>query len=312
MILPRIVITAGDPAGIGPEIIAKALSRPALSRVCRPVVIGDSRVFARYGIVPSSLPASFINIATPGLTNMVPGRISVATGRASFRYIEKAVHLIAAGHADALVTAPISKAAINCAGIHYAGHTELLAALTATKNCAMLMAAGKLRVVMVTRHIPLIETGKKITKKTIIDTTFLLNDFLKTSARINTPRIAVCALNPHAGEAGLLGREEGSVILPAVEELRHSGIDVVGPLPGDSAWQKIKRGEFDLLVAMYHDQAMTGLKCLAPEKIVNITVGLPFPRTSPGHGTAFEIAGADKADCRPMIEAIRSAAGLCR
>lgn len=311
MSLPRIVITAGDPAGIGPEIIAKAVVHPGIARICRPVIIGDSRVFARYGIVPPSLPASFINVPTPGLARFVPGSISVATGRASYAYIDRAVRLIGAGRADALVTAPISKAAINCAGIHYAGHTELLAALTGTKNCAMLMAAGKLRVVMATRHIPLSSVGKSLTKKTIVDTTVLLHEFLEKSARIAKPRIAVCALNPHAGEGGLLGREEGNVILPAAEELRRRGYDVAGPVPGDSAWQKMKRGAYDLLVAMYHDQAMVGLKCLAPEKIVNITVGLPFPRTSPGHGTACEIAGRDTADHRPMLEAIRAAAALC-
>jgi 4-hydroxythreonine-4-phosphate dehydrogenase len=172
----------------------------------------------------------------------------------------------------------------------------------------MMMMAGRLRTIMVTRHIPVSAVGRTITPKGIVEAACLGDQFLKKYEGIDAPRIGICALNPHAGEAGLIGREEVTVIRPAIVKLRQMRINCEGPLPADSAWQRHAAGEFDMLITMYHDQAMIPLKCIAPDKIVNITAGLPFIRTSPGHGTAFNIAGKNKADPRPMIEAILCAA----
>jgi 4-hydroxythreonine-4-phosphate dehydrogenase len=240
------------------------------------------------------------------------GKVSVTAGRAAYDCICRAVEMVEGGAADAIVTAPLCKASLNLAGINYAGHTELLAALTGTKDYAMLMAAGDLRAVMVTRHLPLMETAQHLSAAEIVRVTALSQRFLQERAAIPSPRIAVCALNPHAGEGGLLGKEEGKIILPAVRLLKGKGFNVDGPLPGDSAWVKLQKRDFDLMVAMYHDQVMIGLKCIAPEKIVNITIGLPFVRTSPGHGTGFDIAGKNVADPRSTIEAVRLAVELSK
>ncbi len=304
--LPRIIITMGDPAGIGPEIIIKALASPAVFRACRPIVIGDRR------LLPGPLPSRSVieHIPVDDIDAIETGRDSAVCGRAAYAWIRRASDMLGKGEADALVTAPLSKAALHLAGVHFAGHTEMLASLSGTKDFGMLMAAGRLRAVMVTRHMPLADTGKKIRVKDIVDTTRLSVHFLRGRCGIKAPRIAICAMNPHAGEGGLLGREEGKVISPAIAKLAALGVSADGPLPGDSAWMKMIAGRYDLLVTMYHDQAMIGLKCCDPEKIVNITMGLPFIRTSPGHGTGFDIAGRDRARPGAMIESILVAAKL--
>ncbi len=238
------------------------------------------------------------------------GKFSRVTGAMSYLWLKRSIELAKSGRVNAIVTAPISKEALHLAGINYSGHTEILADLTKTKNYAMLMVSESLRAVMVTRHIPLSGVSKEITKEKITSTALLLNGFLRARYKIKNPRIGVSALNPHAGEGGILGSEEGKVIFPAVLELKKKNINVSGPLPVDSAWLKMKEGEFDLLVCMYHDQVMIPLKSICPEKIVNITCGLPFIRTSPGHGTAFDIAGRNIADERPMVEAIKAAVFL--
>jgi 4-hydroxythreonine-4-phosphate dehydrogenase len=307
--LPLIAITAGDPAGIGPEIVAKALRSPRVRAACRPVVIGDRRLFKT-----AALPGVFrmIDVAVPRYASLRPGRPSPKTGRASYEYIVRAVELVRNREAEAIVTAPVSKAAVNSSGIAFKGHTELLAELSGTDEFAMLMIAGKLRTVMVTRHIPVAETGRRLTTRSIVRTALLAERSLRGEFGMRQPKLAIAALNPHAGEGGLLGGQESFIIEPAVRMLRAGGISAEGPLPADSAWIKLKAGKFDLLVTMYHDQAMIGLKCLAPDRIVNVTAGLPFVRTSPGHGTGFDIAGKDIADPRPMIEAILCAARFAR
>lgn len=310
MALPRLAITIGDPAGIGPEIVRKIIEYKPLYKICKPIIIGDIRLFK--GIKQNKLLFEFVDIPVSDIGQIKPGQISIASGKASYDYICKAVNLVENNKADAIVTSPISKAALNLAGFPFQGHTELLASLTNTKNYAMLMVAGKLRSVMVTRHIPVCETGKKLSIDKIVKTVILSNNFLQNKINKLKPRIGICALNPHAGEGGLLGKEEDKIILPAIDYLHKKDVNVVGPLPVDSAWLKAKKGEFDLLVTMYHDQTMIALKCIAPEKIVNVTIGLPFVRTSPGHGTGFDIAGKNIANPLPTIEAIKIAASFCK
>ena len=308
---PRIGITIGDPAGIGPEIVKKAIESLEIKKVCTPVVIGCG--FSIFGdrLLKRSSGTDYADVSCENISSIVPGKVSASAGLASFRFLERSIELLEQGKIDAVVTAPISKEALKLAGIKYSGHTEFFADYTRTKDYAMLMAAGDLRAVMVTRHMPLSEVSKNITAGMIVSASKLTRRFLAEKFKIKDPRLVVCALNPHAGESGLLGKEEGSIITPAVRSLLNKKIRVVGPLPADSAWHKMVTGEFDLLVGMYHDQVMIPLKCLSPEKIVNITVGLPFIRTSPGHGTAFDIAGKNMADPASMIEAIKTAAKLC-
>jgi len=306
MYKPIVAITIGDPAGIGPEITGKALLTKAVHAACIPFVIGDISLIPGFGSAQKKFGCPFVNI--PFLKRLRYGLSSRDTGRASYEYIISSLELIGKKKAYALVTAPICKESIHLAKINFPGHTELLAAHTHTKNFAMMMAAGNFRTIMVTRHIPVSSVGKTITVNRIVETASLADGFLKARLGIRSPRIGICALNPHGGEAGLIGKEEINIILPAVKKLSASGIHAQGPIPADSAWKEHSAGKFDMLITMYHDQAMIPLKCLAPEKIVNITVGLPFIRTSPGHGTAFNIAGKNKADPRPMIEAILCAA----
>lgn len=312
MSLPRLAITIGDVAGIGPEIVSKALSIGRICKICEPIIVGNLRILKKYGLDSNRFPCRFIDLPVKEIQKVKSGKISKVSGFAAYKYICKAVELIESGEADGLVTAPISKAALNLAGIRYSGHTELLASLTHSKNYAMLMVSGKLRAVMVTRHISIKDVSGQLSKKNIIDTILIAQKALKKEFGIKSPRICVCSLNPHSGESGLLGNEEKRTIEPAVKTLKSMGLRIAGPLPPDSAWVKLIRGEFDLLVTMYHDQAMIGLKCLDPRKIVNVTIGLPFIRTSPGHGTGFDIAGKDAADPVPMIEAIKLAATLCK
>ena len=311
MALPRIVITLGDPAGIGPEVVLKALASPRVKKCCHAIVVGDKRLFAaKKGVF--SLPATMVDVPVAGIARIRPGTLSAAAGEAAFQWVCAAVKMIAAGDADALVTAPLSKEALHRAGRRYPGHTELLAALTQSKNIAMMMVAGTVRSVMMTRHAPLKEVAGLLSVKEIVTTTRLSCAFLQQHACLKNPRVALCALNPHAGEGGLIGREETTIIIPAVRALRAAGIAATGPVPADTAWRHARQGAYDLVVTMYHDQTMIPLKIIAPEKIVNITVGLPFVRTSPGHGTAFDIAGKNCADPRSMIEAMVTAARLSR
>lgn len=310
MPLPRLAITIGDPAGIGPEITGKALSERSIYAVCRPLVVGERRFLKTLSSLEKRFPLRVVDVPSSG--RIEPGKLSAAAGRAAYGYVLKAVSLVQDGEAEALVTAPVSKEAIVRAGIPFSGHTELLASLTQAPSCAMLMVAGPCRSVMVTRHIPVKKIAAALTTRDIVTTTLQAVRFLEQHARIRRVRVGVMSLNPHAGEGGLLGTEEKTVIRPAIAALRRKGIEAEGPLPPDSAWLKAKNGTYDLLVAMYHDQTMIGLKCLAPEKIVNVTAGLPFVRTSPGHGTAFDIAGTGIADARSMIEAIKTAASCVR
>lgn len=326
MTLPTIAITMGDAAGIGPEIIMKALAAPQVRGFCRPLVVGDAARLRRAGeIVKQPLVVDSIADAKdarwePGRVDcidlpLIPadlpfGRTSAIAGEAAFRFIERAVRLVEAGGAQAICTAPLSKEALHAAGHRYPGHTELLAALTGTPEVSMMLTAPRLRVIHVTTHIGLLDAIERIDAPLVERVIDRAHDSLR-KAGIARPRIGVCGINPHAGENGLFGRgEEATKIEPAVRHAQARGIDVKGPLPADTLFFLAARGDFDIVVAMYHDQGHGPIKVLGLESGVNITVGLPVVRTSVDHGTAFDIAGRGIADERSLIEALRQAAEL--
>ena len=326
MSLPTIAITMGDAAGIGPEIIMKALARLEARTICRALVVGDARRLARAGsIVGSTLRIERRESArdaryAPGTVEcidlaLVPddlpfGVTSPVAGEAAFRFIERAVRIVETGEAQAICTAPLSKEALPAAGHRYPGHTELLAALTNTPEVSMMLVAPKLRVIHVTTHIGLLDAIARIDAPLVERVIARAHDTL-TRAGIARPRIGVCAINPHAGENGLFGRgEEAEKIEPAIRNVRARGWDVRGPLPADTLFYLAARGDYDIVVAMYHDQGHGPIKVLGLEAGVNITVGLPVVRTSVDHGTAFDIAGKGLADERSLVEALRQAAAL--
>jgi 4-hydroxythreonine-4-phosphate dehydrogenase len=326
MTLPTIAITMGDAAGIGPEIIMKALAGERVHEFCRPLVVGDAaRLRKAGGIVGQELTVDVIADASRAIyaprrvtcidLPLVPadlpfGRTSAIAGEAAFRFIERAVRIVEAGHAQAICTAPLSKEALHAAGHKYPGHTELLAALTGTAEVSMMLTAPKLRVIHVTTHIGLLDAIERIDAALVERVIARAHETL-TKAGIRGPRIGVCGINPHAGENGLFGRgEEASKIEPAVRNARSRGIDVKGPLPADTLFFLAARGDYDIVVAMYHDQGHGPIKVLGLESGVNITIGLPVVRTSVDHGTAFDIAGKGVADERSLVEALRQAAEL--
>jgi len=328
MSLPTIAITMGDAAGIGPEIIMKALASPEVHALCNPLVIGDAERLRVAGeLVGSGLKIETLddpaeaayrhgNVECIDL-NLIPadlpfGRTSAIAGEAAYRYIERAVRIVEAGQAQAICTAPLSKEALHLAGYRYPGHTELLAALTHTPEVSMMLVAPRLRVIHVTTHMGLLDAIARIDAPLVERVIGRAHDTL-VRAGIKEPRIGVCGINPHAGENGLFGRgEEASKIDPAVKKCRARGWDVRGPLPADTLFFLAARGDYDIVVAMYHDQGHGPIKVMGLEAGVNITVGLPVVRTSVDHGTAFDIAGKGTADERSLIEALRQAAALAR
>jgi 4-hydroxythreonine-4-phosphate dehydrogenase len=326
MLRPIIVITMGDPAGVGPEIIMRSLAHSEVYAWCRPLVIGDAgRLLAAAALVDS--PLEVRAVSGPGDArfqcgtvevvdlNLVPadlpfGQVSAVAGEAAFRYIERACRLVVAGEADAICTAPISKEALHAAGHRFPGHTELLAHLTGTPEVSMMLTAPNLRVIHVTTHIGLLDAIARI-EPGLVERTIVRGHDTLVKAGIVNPRIGVCAINPHAGENGLFGRgEEAEKIAPAIAACRARGWAVEGPLPADTLFFRAGRGDFDLVVAMYHDQGHGPVKVMGIEAGVNITVGLPVVRTSVDHGTAFDIAGTGVADERSLLEALRQAVEL--
>ena len=326
MATPIVGITMGDAAGIGPEIIVKALGVKRVYEWCRPVVIGDARrlrkaaqiVGARTSIHAVPDPANagqrFGEIDCIDIA-LVPedlpfGKLSAAAGNAAYHFIARAVELATAGKIAAICTAPLNKEALHAGGHVYPGHTELLAKLSNTPEVSMMLTTPKMRVIHVTTHIGLLDAIEKI-EPSLVERTIRRGHEALARAGITRPRIAVCGINPHAGEHGLFGRgEEEKKIGPAIESLRQRGIAVEGPLPADTLFFRAGRGDFDLVVAMYHDQGHGPVKVLGLEAGVNVTVGLPFVRTSVDHGTAFDIAGTGQADERSMVEALRQAVAL--
>jgi len=285
---PRIAITSGDPAGIGPEIVARAASDPRVTEACEPVVFGPP----------------------PGAT-FVPGQLSADAGRVAYETIVRAVDAAKTGDVDAIATAPVNKEAFRLAGLPWAGHTDLLGHLTGAVHVAMMFHSEPLRVVLATVHVPLADVPRILTQTSLEQTIELTARSLPLFDKIQ-PRIAVAGLNPHAGEHGLFGREEAETIAPAIEKCRGRGIDVSGPFPADTVFVRAHRGEFDVVVACYHDQGLIPIKLLAFGQAVNVTLGLPIIRTSVDHGTAFDIAGKGIADPQSMIAAVLLAARLAR
>jgi 4-hydroxythreonine-4-phosphate dehydrogenase len=304
-------ITMGDPAGVGPEVIVKALARPEPYAFCRPRVIGDRKRLEKASAITGARPEKLDCIDLGLVAEDLPfGKVSAQAGEAAYRYIERAVKLALDREIDAICTAPINKEAMNAAGHRFPGHTELLAALTGTKEVSLTLLSPKLRVIHVTAHMGLLDAIAKI-DAALVERTIVRGRELLTRAGFADPRIGVCGINPHAGENGLFGRgEEEEKIVPAIEAAKKRGWTIDGPLPADSLFYLAARGDYDLVVAMYHDQGHGPVKALGLEHGVNVTAGLPIVRTSVDHGTAFDIAGTGKADERSMIEALRQAAAL--
>jgi 4-hydroxythreonine-4-phosphate dehydrogenase len=283
---PRIALTVGDPAGIGPEIARKAADDPRVREACEPILYGP-----------------------PGGAGFAAGVLSAEAGRAAYDAICAAVRDAQAGRVDAIATAPVNKLAFSHAGLPWKGHTDLLGHLTGSPRVAMMFWSEPLKVVLATIHVPLADVPRLLTRDE-------LGAVIALTARelprfgIAAPKLAVAGLNPHAGEDGLLGREEEDVMKPALAAARAAGIDVRGPFPGDTIFVRASRGEFDAVIACYHDQGLIPVKLLAFGQAVNVTLGLPIIRTSVDHGTAFDIAGTGRADARSMIAAIKMAAAM--
>jgi len=299
----------GDPAGIGPAIIRKSLAR--LKNLADFVIIGDRWVFERSNMHgPASRNFKFVDLNNINHKSFKPGEIKAEYGRASMEYLEKGLLLIKNNQIDCLVTCPVSKEAINLAGYNnFSGHTEYLAKRTGTKYFVMMLLNKKIKVSLVTRHIPLKDVPSSLTEDKIYRTISLTRRALKEIFLINNPGIAVCGLNPHASDNGILGNEENIIIKPALKRLKKIAKNIDGPLPADVAALKTAQGKYDCLIVMYHDQALIPLKVLGAYTGVNLTIGLPFIRTSPLHGTAFDIAAnPDLANPASLIEAITLAA----
>lgn len=323
---PIIAITMGDAAGVGPEIIVKTLKDPSIYETCRPLVIGDAKILERVKpIVASNADIRVIKAVSEAQFNLgtidcldldllpvdLPfGQISAKAGDAAFQFLKKAIEMANEGTIDAICTAPLNKEALHKGGHIYPGHTEILAELTGTVDYSMMLTAPGLRVIHVTTHIGIIDAVKKINVDRVYKVIRLAHETLQ-KAGIAQPKIAVCGINPHAGEHGLFGYgEEGEKIVPAVQKAQEEGITVDGPLPADTLFFRARRGDFDIVVAMYHDQGHGPIKVLGLEAGVNITVGLPIIRTSVDHGTAFDIAGKGIADALSLKEALRQAVEL--
>ncbi len=324
MVNPLLLLTMGDVAGIGPEIIARAW--PELSRICRPVVVGDLSWLQRgldlVGSPAHVLPVRHPTELSPGpgvvpclagtdqdLSRVEAGQVSAAAGRAAYDFLCTAIDLTLAGEADGIVTAPLHKEGLRAAGLPYPGHTEILAERTRTRRFAMLLYCAGLGVAHVTLHMALRDVFSCLSVEAVVDKVRLLDGVM---ARLlgRRPRLGVAALNPHASDGALFGDEEERIIAPAVAAAQAEGFSVTGPWPSDTLFVRASRGEFDGVVAMYHDQGHIALKLLGGARAVNISAGLPVVRTSVAHGTAYDIAGQGVADATGMIEAARVAAKL--
>lgn len=318
----------GDAAGIGPEIIMKSLAHPELYLTCRPIVVGDASRLEEAGrIIGSNLTVRSLRLDEFGEAAFEPGsvscidlkvipkdlpwgKLSSLAGDAAYRFISEAVKLAVTDKVDAICTAPINKEALHAGGHKFPGHTELLAALTDTPEVSMMLSTPKLKVTHVTTHIGLIDAVNRI-EPLLVERTIARAYSVLVESGNSDPKIGVCGINPHAGENGLFGyREEEMKILPAIDACRAKGWNVIGPMPADTLFFLAQRGDFDMVIAMYHDQGHGPVKVLGLELGVNITLGLPVIRTSVDHGTAFDIAGTGVADERSMLEAIRQAAEL--
>lgn len=327
---PVVAITMGDPAGVGPEVVVKALKDPKVRDACRPLVVGDLSVLERamepgkrypwrWAVWVKGAPLARTGADLPiyPVTSLKAhacraGSPSRAGGEAAYRYIRESFELVRSGVANAIATAPISKSGLHLAGHLYPGHTELLAELAGAKAARMMLVGTELKVVLVTVHLRLASVARELTRERVRLTLELTHQALRRHFGIRRPRLAVAALNPHAGEEGIFGREERAIILPAVQSARRKGIDARGPLAADSLFHARARKSYDACVCMYHDQGLIPLKLLHFFDGAALTLGLPFVRTSVDHGTAYDIAGKNLADGSSMKAAILLAARLAR
>jgi len=325
--MKRLLITMGDVAGIGPEIIARAW--PELLTVSTPVVVGDPGWICRaLDLVGSAAKVEQIDFVTDArptsavvpclaatkqdLQGVRPGVVSAAAGRAAYDFLCKAIDTTLAGAADAIVTCPLHKEGLHAAGVPHPGHTEVLAERTGAKQHAMLLYGDRITVAHVTLHMALRDVFAHLRPESVRATIDLLDDILPKLREGRRPRIGVCALNPHASDGGLFGDDEARIIAPAVEAAKRDGVNVAGPIPSDALWVRAAGGEFDGVVAMYHDQGHIAMKMRSGKRAVNITAGLPIVRTSVAHGTAYDIAGRGVADPQSLIEAARVAVKLAK
>lgn len=341
--LPVVALTMGDVAGVGPEVLAAAVVHPEIHQLCRPLVVGDPVVLARASnLIGSPLQIQTIasleeldpqptsiaplnsvacwNPCTVETSTVPPGQLDPRAGAAAYEWLISATAAALAGQVAAIVTAPLNKAALHLAGHHYPGHTEILAERCGVDEFAMMLylPAGDvvqgphgLGVAHVTLHTSIASVPGLLSTRVIHEKIHLVHSFLKQIG-CDAPRIGVCALNPHAGEGGLFGNEEATLIAPAVQAATSEQVQVVGPLPADTLLQRAVTGAFDGIVAMYHDQGHIALKLIAFQRAVNVTLGLPIVRTSPSHGTAFDIAWKNQVETTGMLSAIRVAIHLCK
>jgi 4-hydroxythreonine-4-phosphate dehydrogenase len=327
-IRPIIAITMGDAAGVGPEIVVKALALEEMYTLCRPLVVGDTGVLARaqqmLGLRADLRPVAdvgggrfelgsidVLDLANIDLARLKIGEVSAMAGKAAVEYVLRAGQMALSHEVQGVATAPLNKEAMQLGSYDYIGHTEILADLTGAPRCTTMLVTGSLRVVHVTRHIPLRQVAESITRERVLETIQLTAEGLPGMGVVE-PRLGVAALNPHGGEGGLLGREEIEEIAPAVEAAQAMGIDARGPYPADSIFFRAIAGEFDAVVAMYHDQGHIPVKTHDFERSVTVTMGLPIMRTSVDHGTAFDIAWQGVASPQSLVEAIKLAAQMAR
>jgi 4-hydroxythreonine-4-phosphate dehydrogenase len=310
---PTVAITTGDPWGIGPEVLAVALGDRRVQRAIQPLVFGHrSALLAAAATRRLTLPST-LRLIEPreSLGTLAPGRPPKRAGIASIRYLEAAVTAVQAGFAESLCTGPIHKKLMASAGFRFAGHTDFLAARFGSERAVMLLQGPRLRVALATVHVPYRDVPERLSRPSVLEVLRILDRALRRDFGIASPRIGVAGLNPHAGEEGLLGREEALVIAPAVARARREGIGAEGPLPGDSLFARaVREKRWDAILAMTHDQGLGPLKALDFERAVNVTLGLPVPRTSPDHGVAYDIAGKGVADATSMTEALLLAGKL--
>jgi 4-hydroxythreonine-4-phosphate dehydrogenase len=326
---PIIGITMGDPAGIGPEVVVKAITRREMKKICSPLVFGSFQVISQAAqkysegvkvrkvasvrdLENSGNLIQVLNCTNLDIAKVRIGKINGISGKMAADSVFCATQFALSDQIDALVTAPLSKKGLQLAGYDFPGHTELLAYLTATQRYAMMFVSDKWKVVLVTTHLPLSRVTAAISKKTIMDKLVVTHETMQRYFGVRKPKIGVCALNPHCGEEGILGDEEKRIIGPAVRTAQKRGIDAFGPFSSDTIFSPGISKDFDCILAMYHDQGLIPLKMAGPGKAVNVTIGLPIIRTSPDFGTALDIAGKGKADPGGMIIAILLASRMAK
>jgi 4-hydroxythreonine-4-phosphate dehydrogenase len=323
---PIVAITIGDFNGIGPEVALKSVTHASVRKLCTPVLVGPVNVFehlaSRFKIkakfekaifpIPRTQTTYVVDVGDGIWADVQPGLVSRSAGKSAGTAIERAVDLCLHGEADAMVTAPVSKEALRLAGYDFPGQTEMVALFSSSTRVAMILVSGVMRIGLVTIHVPVSAIPQNLTKEKIVGKTTIVYEALQNDFGVKRPRLAVLGLNPHAGEHGLIGNEEATMIIPALQELRAAGITTEGPFPADAFFGRHAYKDYDAVIAMYHDQGLIPLKMSSFGKAVNVSAGLQIVRTSPDHGTAFDIAGKGKAEISSMLEAITLAVKIAR